>query len=61
MDTFHTGLLFRALIVLVTIGVLVIAGLVIARREKRRASNPQSDQRTNPGLDGHRPGDWQEA
>jgi len=47
MDALHTGLLIRALIVLVTICLLVIAGLVIARHEKRRASNPQGDHPTN--------------
>ncbi len=50
MDTFHTGLLIRTLIVLVTLAVLVIAGLILARREQRRASNLPGEQPTNAAI-----------
>ncbi len=47
MDMFHTGLVIRGLIVLVTLCLLVIAGALLARREKRRASDSASD---TPGF-----------
>jgi hypothetical protein len=46
MDALHTAIAVRALIVLVMIAVLVVAALVLARREKRRASNVHGDRPT---------------
>ena len=47
MDMFHTGLVIRGLIVLVTLFLMAIAGALLARREKRRASDSVSD---TPGF-----------
>ena len=52
MDTYHTGLLIRALMFLGIICPLVIAGVLVALREKRCISNLDGDTSKNPG---HRP------
>jgi hypothetical protein len=49
MDMLQTGLLIRGLIVLVMFCLLVIAGALLARREKHRSSNSQGDAPTSPG------------
>ena len=49
MDMFHTGMLIRALIVLLMFLLLVIAGALVAWRDKRHVSNPDSDEPANPG------------
>ena len=52
MDLFLTGLLIRGLIVLAMFCLLVIAGALLARREKCRASKIAAD---TPGFRGGDP------
>ena len=49
MNTYNIVLLIRSLFFLGMIGLLVVAGALIARRERRRAATPVSVVPTKPG------------